>query len=52
MPNVNQAIVQSSIHNLNVFKSFQLMLVPLSTLLSNAMKFAHTRTYSYKMCLP
>jgi len=43
----SKAVVQRSINNLNVFKSFQLMLAPPSTLLSNAMKFAriHARTF-------
>jgi len=40
--------VQTSINNLNVFKSFQLMLVPPSNLLSNAMKLACINTRSFK----
>ena len=44
---LTKAVVQRSIKNLNVFKSFELMLAPPSTLLSNAMKFAciHARSF-------
>jgi len=44
---LTKAVVQTSINNLNVFKSFPLMLAPTFTLLSNAMKFAriHARTF-------
>jgi len=35
---LTKAVIQTSINNLNVFKSFQLVLAPPSTLLSNAMK--------------
>jgi len=37
---LTKAVIQTSINNLNVSKSFKLMLEPPSTLLSNAMKFA------------
>jgi len=43
-----KAAVPTSINNLNVFKSFQLMLAPPSTLLSNAMKFPRTNACSFK----
>jgi len=45
---LSKAIVQTSINNVNVFKSFQLMLAPPSTLLSNAMDFARTNARSFK----
>ena len=43
-----KAVVQTSINNLNVFKSFRLMLAPPSTLLSNAIKFARINACSVK----
>ena len=43
-----KAVVQTSTNNLNVFKSFQLMLALPSTLLSNAMKFACINAHSFK----
>ena len=51
---LTRAVVQTSINNLNVFKSFQLMLVPLSILLSHAMKFTRikARTVALRPCLP
>jgi len=45
---LTKAVIQTSINNLNVFKSFQLMLAPPSTLLSNAMKFARINARSFK----
>jgi len=45
---LTKAIVQTSINNLNVFKGFQLMLAPPSTLLSNTMKFARINAHSFK----
>jgi len=48
---LTKAAVQTSINNLNVFKSFQLMLAAPSTLLSNAMKFARINARSFKYVL-
>jgi len=45
---LTKAVVQTSTNNLNVFKSFQLMLAPPSTLLSNVMKLAHINACSFK----
>jgi len=45
---LTKAVVQTSINNLNVFKSFQLMLASPSTLLSKAMKFARINARSFK----
>ena len=45
---LTKAVIQTSINNLNVFKSFQLMLAPPSTLLSNAIKLACINTRSFK----
>jgi len=44
---LTKAVVQTSINNLNVFTSFQLMLAPPSTLLSNAVKFACINARSF-----
>jgi len=46
---LTQAVVWTSINNLNVFKSFQLMLAPPSKLLSNAIKFTHIHTCSFRI---
>jgi len=45
---LTKAVVQTSINNLNVFKSFQLMLAPPSTLLSNAVKFTCINACGFK----
>jgi len=45
---LTKAVIQTSVNNLNVFKSFQLMPVPPSTLLSNAVKFARINARSFK----
>ena len=45
---LTKAVVQTSINKLNVFKSFQLMLAPPSTLLSNTMDFARINARSFK----
>jgi len=45
---LTNAVVQTSINNLNVFKIFQLMLVPPSTLLSNTMDFDRINERSFK----
>jgi len=45
------AVMQTTINNLNVFKSFQLMLAPSSTLLSNSVKFLRIHTYNFKYVL-
>jgi len=48
---LTKAVVHRSIPYLNAFKSFQLMLAPLSTLLSNAMKLACINARGFKDAL-